>query len=139
LRRGFREFGGQPFGFEALEVLEAAAESALGSIHAALEALEESVVHAIRFAQRPFHRLGHSCFIHPRGPNPRFDAAQPQELPDGGDEGIEQVAFFGSHDSRLGVDAGFERVKTGGGLALSGARAGGFFCIQAIGLSVAIE
>ena len=68
---------------------------------------EEAVVDAVGLAERPFHRLGDARFIHCCGPELGFDAAQAAELPDGRDEGIEQVAFF----RVLGLEAGVVFVR----------------------------
>jgi hypothetical protein len=43
----------------------------------------------------------------------------------GGDEIRELVRIFARDDLGLGIDAGFEGIKAGGGLALDGARASG--------------
>lgn len=87
-----------------------------------------------------------------------FDAIEAAELPIGADEGIDQQAgerggrlklvevfggegfelggVFAPNDLGLGMNAGFERIAAGGGLALDGARTGGTLCVAAIGLDL---
>jgi hypothetical protein len=113
-RRGFGDLGGQPFGLEALEIREAAAEGALGGVQAALEAMEELVVHAIGLAERPFHRLERrvlfivvvQIWFSTRRRRPK--------LPDGGDASIEEVTLFGSLALEAGVVFVHEFLQFGG-------------------------
>ena len=51
-------------------------------------------------------------------------------------EFLELGGIFIGNDSRLRVDAGFQGIEARFGLALSGARASRFLCIQAIGLDL---
>jgi hypothetical protein len=48
-------------------------------------------------------------------------------------EGFELRDGFAGDGLRLGIDAGFECVHGGSGLALDGAGSGGFLCVEAVG------
>ena len=51
----------------------------------------------------------------------------------------ESVGVFGGEDEGLGVDAGFEGVQGGGGLAKDRGRAGGFLGVTAIGFYLTVR
>ena len=53
-----------------------------------------------------------------------------------GSEGFESGGVFAADEVRLGVDAGFQGVHGGDGLALGGAGAGGFSGVEAVGLGL---
>ena len=153
-RDGRLRAGGIALGLNALDVFECAVDGTLGGIEAALEAFEgvagghEDVGDGGWRAEGGAH-LDEAILVHLD-----FDAAVAAELPLGGDEqideralsgvgglvllvvfgneGIEHIGIFAGEDFGLGVNAGFESVETGGGLALDGAGAGGFLRITAI-------
>jgi hypothetical protein len=85
------------------------------------------------------------------GVGERIAAKEPLGIDEGGDEerllgsggfpaeevlageGAEFGGVFAGDDLGAGIEAGFEGVGTGGGLALGGARAGGFLGVATIG------
>lgn len=148
-RRAGREgFAGRSGGLKALEEVERAMVGALGGIDAALEAgkgvggMAESVAEGAFFS-KPVPTLGVEEF---RLPELGLDFAEAAEEPVGMDEGIDELALFGgsraealvvldgevfkdggvlaANDGGLSVDAGFEGIEAGDGLALDGAGAG---------------
>ena len=48
-------------------------------------------------------------------------------------EFLEGGESFAADELSFGVDAGFEGIHGGAGLALGGAGSGGFLCVEAIG------
>jgi hypothetical protein len=140
-------------GLEALKLIEGAVVVALGRIDAALEA-GEGVAAAIEgLAERTF-LVGREEGGHFVGPELGFDLAIAAEEPLGLDEGIDEERLLGGvgveavvviegegfeilgglagDDLGAGVDAGFEGVETGDGLALGSAGAGGFEGVAAV-------
>ena len=91
-------------------------------------------------------------------PDLGFGLAETAKLPRGGHHGVDEEAVFGRRglkagvvlegegfkgdgifagdDVGLSVNAGFEGIETGNGLALCGTGAGGFLCIEAVGLDL---
>ena len=142
---------------DALEFVKGAVVGALGGVDAALEAregierLDEDA--AERGVFGVFFDLGELA-----GPELGFEATETAELPIGvnqgvdeeslnrrswvelflisGGEGIEFGGVLAGDNLRFGMDAGFERVETGDGLALRGARPGGVERIAAIRLDL---
>ena len=123
---------------------------ALGGVDAALEAGEVAAVVA--------EGLGEGDFENRILPELGLDSAEAAEEPFAIDEGIDEHSAFGGSGTEalvvfiserfelrdgfagdgmgLGIDAGFEGVHAGTGLALDGAGSGGFLCVEAIGLDL---
>jgi hypothetical protein len=140
-------------GLEALELIEGAMVVALGRIDAALETGEGIAAAIEGQAERTFlvGREEGGQFV---GPELGFDLVVAAEEPLGLDEGIDQERLLGGggaeavvviegegfeilgglagDDPGAGVDAGFEGVETGDGLALGSAGAGGFEGVAAV-------
>ena len=143
LRIGLDSF----LGLEALKLVEGVAVVALGGVDAALEAGEVVAVVAEGLSEGDFEDR---IF-----PHLALDSAEAAEKPLAIDEGIDKHALFGCSGRealvvvvgegfelrdgfagdglRLGIDAGFECVHGGSGLALDGAGSGGFLCVEAVG------
>jgi hypothetical protein len=139
---------------EAFEVTEGVAEVALGGIDHALEAGEGAVGEAEGMADGGI-LVEYGDLIHLVAIDLGFGDAEAAESPGGADQDVDQVALlrdggavalevlieeglemggiFAGNDEGLGVDAGFQGVHAGTGLALSGARARGAVGMGAIG------
>jgi hypothetical protein len=138
---------------EALELIEGAVVVALGRIDAALEA-SEGIAAAIEGLAEGAFLVGREEGGHLVGPELGFDLAIAAEEPFGLDQGIDEKAVLGGFgaeavvviegegfeilgglagdDLGAGVDAGFESVETGDGLALGSAGAGGLEGVAAV-------
>ena len=144
-------------GLDLLQLVKGVAVRAPGGIDAALEALEgpaavgEGVAEGGIFVG--IKEVGDGVF-----PNLGFDSGEAAELPVVADEGVDEEPLFGrggleaveilggegvevpgllaGDDFGLGVDAGFQGILGRGGLAVSGARAGGLPGVEAIGLDL---
>ena len=142
------------FGLETLKLLEGVAVVAVGHIDAALEAGELVAGFAEGDGEVDVEDsvgdVGEALL-----PELGFDAAEAAEEPFGIDEGVDEHALLGGggmeavvilvgegfeaaggfvlDDVGTGVDAGFESVHRGAGLALGGAGSGGFLRVEAIG------
>jgi hypothetical protein len=115
---------------------------ALGSVDAALEAAEDLVIAFVDLGQ--FEAFGGVVEVPDVVlPELRFEGAETALEPLGGDEGVDQGAYFGSgglvavvifggeeresrgvfagNDLRLSVDAGFQGIEADSGPALDGA------------------
>jgi len=146
--------GGTAFGLEAFEVVQGAVEGALGRIDAALE--ERKVFAAADKVQAlaigvVAHAVVSAMVVPDFGVGERIAPKQPVGVDEGGDEeglfgggrfpaeevsvgeGTEFRGVFAFDDLGSGVEAGLERVGTGGGLAFSGAWTGGFLRVEAVG------
>ena len=141
------------FGLEELEFLESVAVVTVGGVDAALEAGEAVGVQAEGRRQAQVVDLLRA-FV----PEVGFADAEAAEEPFGIDEGIDEHALlrsggkeaimvlrfesfevgleFAADDLRFGVDAGFEGIHGGAGLALRGAGSGGFLRVEAIGVDL---
>jgi hypothetical protein len=156
---GIRFLGGYAvlFGLEAAEFLEGVTVIAMGGIDAALEAAEIVAIGSVGLRDSDF-LFGHEAVDRAMFPELGFADTEAAEEPLGVDEGVDEHALFGSggteavvifsfeslevdgffaaDDLRFGVDAGFEGIHGGAGLALRGAGAGGFLCVEAVGLDL---
>ncbi|MGD0870338.1 MAG: hypothetical protein ABSB88_12350 [Bryobacteraceae bacterium] len=154
---GFAGLSGGAFGLELLQFLTGEDAIALDVTLAALEAEESrgaTIPGAAEFA------AGHGCGVTFQAVFPvlGIDALHAAELPIIADEDVDVELFLGggwlaflvigvgealqvggiftADDVGSSVDAGFQGIHTGGGLALNGAGAGGFAGIAAIGLDL---
>jgi hypothetical protein len=145
------------FGLEALEFAEGGVVGAVGGVDASLET-EEGHVGALKgVADR-------RIFVQPEDrshgmlPDLGVGFGQTAELPIIADEaidvvallgglgtearevfggeGFEMVAIFAADYEGHGVDAGFQGILGGGGLALNGARSSRFLSVEAVGLDL---
>jgi hypothetical protein len=148
---------GRRDGLKPLQLFEGAVVRALGGINAALDAsesvegVEEGIAEGTFFAEA-VPALGVQEFGFPELSLDFTEAAeQPFRLNKGIDEEgllgrggakavviVEREVFedggiFAANHGRLSVDAGFEGVEAGGGLALDRAGTGGFHRVSAIG------
>ena len=160
--RGYGDGGGLGLGLglgmaelfclEAAELLECGVVVALGGVDAALEAGEFVALLGVGLAEGDVEDV--ESFL----PELGFDGAETAEEPLAIDEGVDEQALlwgggaeavvilagqggegggvFATDELRLGVDAGFEGVHGGAGLALGGAGSGGFLRVEAIGLEL---
>jgi len=146
--------GSAAFGLEAFEVVQGAVEGALGRIGAALEereifaAADEIETVAVGVVA---DAVGSALVIPDFGGGKGIAAQQPIGIDEGGDEeglfwsgglpaeevlvgeGTEFGGVFAGDDLGPGIEAGFEGVGTGGGLACGGAGAAGFGAVGAVG------
>ena len=137
-----------------LELIDEDADVALGGCDAAAQVLVERAVFGHGFVH------GAGAFGRHRGAVPEFalDAVVAFEVPgvadevvnqdpvlrgfrlvlpvEGVDESVEILAGFAADDEGAGTETGFERILARNGLARSGARAGTFLGIEAIGLEL---
>ena len=144
-------------GLGVFDGIEGAQVGAVDSVHAALEA--DEVVAAARegLSQREIF-LGMPDFLGFVLPELGFGDAQAalepvvedQRVDQGaelggvgeeavvvfGGEGIEGMGVFAADDLGLGVNAGFQGIEAGDGLALDGAWAGGFLSVAAVGVDL---
>ena len=150
--------GGPAFGFlEALELLEGAIVAALGGIDAAMEAGQVLLAEDEGAAGGDKVFLG-APLLHAVLPDLGLGFAEAAELPIGGYEGIDEEAAIGGggleavvifegegfegagvlagDDVGVGVNAGFEGIEAGNGLAFGGTGAGGFLRIEAVSLDL---
>ena len=144
-------------GLETLQFVEGIAVVAVGGVDAALEAGEIVGVVVEGLADLDF-------VVGPEGvegallPELGLADAKTAEEPFGVDEGVDEHAllggggveaavvfrlegfevggFFAADDLGFGVDAGFEGIHAGGRFALGSVGAGGFLCVEAIGLDL---
>ena len=144
-------------GLQALEFLESAMVVAADRIDAALETIE----HLVAVVEDPADGMLIRVVTALRAlgfvlPELRLGPVEPAEQPLGADQGIDEQAAFGGgageallvfgdegfelarifagNDVGFGVNAGFQGIETGRGLALGGARAGGFLGVLTIRL-----
>jgi hypothetical protein len=139
---------------EAFEIAEGIAEVALGGVDHALEAGEGAVREAEGMADGGI-LVEFVSAIHFVGKNLGFGDGEAAEGPGGADQDIDEVALLGDSGAEalevlleegveigrifagdgegLGVDAGFQRIHAGAGLALGGARTCGIVVMGAIG------
>jgi len=146
--------GGAAFRLEAFEVAQGAVEGTLSGIDAALEerevfaAADEIQSHAVGVVA---HRVVGAFVVPDFGVGKRIAAKEPLGVDEGGDEerllrsggfpaeevlvgeGAEFGGVFACDDLGAGIEAGFEGVGAGGGLASGGAGASGFLGVLAIG------
>jgi hypothetical protein len=142
---------------ELEELLEGAVVAALGGIDAAMEAGELFLAADEGAAGGDQIFLG-ATLMHGVLPDLGFGVAEAAELPRGGHHGVDQKEvfrrrgleagvvvdsegfqggrIFAGDDVGLSVDAGFEGIEAGDGLAPWGTRAGGFLRIEAVGLDL---
>ena len=146
-------------GLEALEFLEGAVVVAADRIDAALEAIEHAVGEvedpAVGMLIRGVSALRILGLVFPEF---RLAAAEPAQQPVAVDQGIDQqaalgrgcgetllicgdeifelVRIFAGDDLGFGVNAGFQGIEAGRGLALGGAWAGGFLGVLTIRLGL---
>jgi hypothetical protein len=131
---------------EAFELAEGVAEVALGGVDHALEAGEGAVAEGKGVAERGFG-AEFVDGVHLEGKDLGFGDGEAAESPGGADQDIDEVALLGKigtealrvlvaqgvemggifawDDEGLGVDAGFQSIPAGAGLALGGAWACG--------------
>ena len=144
-------------GTKAFEFVEGGFVGALGGVDAALEADEGGGGNAESLAEGGFIVLAPRSF-HFALPDFGVDFGQAAELPIVADEGVEVVTLLGrggteapvvfggeggesagvfaTDNLRFGMDAGFEGVHGGRGLALGGAGAGRFLRVEAVGVEL---
>jgi len=140
------------FGLEAAELVEGVVVVALGGVDAALEAAElvgvlgenagEGGVVDVEDALLDLGLDGAEAAEEPVAIDESIDE---QALVGGGgvkavvvfiDEFLEGGPGFAANELSFSVDAGFEGIHGGAGLALGGAGSGGFLCVEAIGMRV---
>ena len=137
------------FSLEAAELVEGVVVVALGGVYAALEASELVGVLGEDVAE------GDVVDVDDALPELGLDGAEAAEEPLAVDEGVDEHALLGGGGAEaavifagefleggedfaadelgFGVDAGFEGIHGGAGLALGGAGSGGFLRVEAIG------
>ena len=152
---GLRRLAGRVL--EALDGLEGAVVAALGGIDAAMEAGQRVLEAHEGEAGRDKIFLG-AAILHDVFPDLGLGFAEAAELPVGGyhgideeallggggleavvvleGEGFEGVGVFARDDLGASVNAGFEGIEAGNGLAFDGTRACGFLRIEAVGLDL---
>ena len=150
---GGRSGVGRTFGLEALQVVQGAVPGALGRIGAALEERE------VFFGAHKVQAFGVGAVAHvlvigvvvpDLGVGERIAAQEPVGVNEGGDEeglfgsggvpaqevsvgeGTEFGGVFAGDDLGSGVEAGFQGIGTGGGLAPGGAWACGALRVAAV-------
>jgi hypothetical protein len=150
---GYDGRGGGGGGFELLEGVEGAVEGAAGGIDAPLELAEglvflhaglaegKIVFLAVGFLVGIFKELGFGDAEAAEGPLAADEVVgQGAGFGGGGvvalvvlvDELLEVGEIFGGQDEGFGMDAGFEGVHGGSGLACDRGRAGGFLGVTAV-------
>ena len=154
MRDGLRVGGGLAFGLEGSELIEGFVEEALGLVAEAVDAGDGGLVHE-GVAAPGFAALVVGHAVEGGAPDFGFDPAVAAEEPFIMDEGIDEGAFGGSSrgvlggeggfeslelssalladDDAVAVEARFEGVPAGRGLALDGAWAGGELGVAAVG------
>jgi hypothetical protein len=150
-------FGWGAGGLDLAEVVEGAMEGALEALAAALQAgegllgadegdAEDSVFGTfVEIRQVVFPEVGFGLAEAAEEPLGIDEDVDEGALGGGlglvveevlGGQGVEGRGVFATDDLGLRVDAGFQGILGRGGLALSGARAGGFPGVQAVGLDL---
>jgi hypothetical protein len=149
--------GGLSFGFELFELLEGALAGTAGAINAPLELAEGFGLAADGLTEGILVIRGEGVLV-VECPELSFGDIEPAESPLAADEVVEEGAgfggrgmvvlvvlvdeefeigeFFGGEQEGFGVDAGFEGVHGGGGLACDRARAGGFLGVAPVSFNL---
>jgi hypothetical protein len=139
------------------QLLEGAVIAALGVVHAAMEAGQEFLAVEVGAGGIDEVFLG-APGLHAVFPDLGLGFAEAAELPLGGyhgideeallwggglkalvlvkDEGFEDVGVLARDDVGTGVNAGFQGIEAGNGLALIGAGAGGVLGVAAVSLNL---
>ena len=159
LGRGLVGDGGPEVGLEGAELGEGLAEGLLGGVAEAVDAGDGGLGDEGVAGPGGAHLVGSELVlggVPGFGFEPAVSAEHPFEVGEGVDEGAlgggggavfgGELGFEGLElggalvpdDDAGAVEAGFEGVAAGDGLALGGARAGAFLCVQAVGLDLLV-